>query len=167
MLLYHRIYLFQTKLIRTLLKIIWTATLQGVCSFTCLLTLAGSPDPEKCYCTGFEVLTAVVINRFVSRIQRRVVRWKATDVSKENVACIFKIEEKPSLKLILMIWRNMVALSSGLKSHLACYLLHASFSLGLFFASEDWGVILLGNIGRLSTEYTALYPGRLPHCSVL
>jgi hypothetical protein len=68
------------------------------------------------------------------------------------------------VKLILTIWRNMLPLSSGLKSHLACYLLHASFSLGLFFGSEDWGVMLLGNIGRLSTEHTALYPRRRNSC---
>jgi hypothetical protein len=48
-----------------------------------------------------------------------------------------RLKEKASMKFIFTIWRNMLPLSSGLKSHLACYLLHASFSLGLFFASEE------------------------------
>jgi hypothetical protein len=42
----------------------------------------------------------------------------------------------------------------------AFYLLHATFFLGLFFGFEGGGYVLLGNIGWLSTDYTALYHGR-------
>jgi hypothetical protein len=39
-----------------------------------------------------------------------------------------------------------------------CYLLYIGFLLGLFFDPEDGGDMLLRNIGRLSMEYTTLYP---------
>jgi hypothetical protein len=39
-----------------------------------------------------------------------------------------------------------------------CYLLHAGFMLGVLFDPEDGGDIFLRNVGRLSTDYTALYP---------
>jgi hypothetical protein len=32
--------------------------------------------------------------------------------------------------------------------------------LGLFFDPEDGGEMFLRNVGRLSTDYTALYPRR-------
>jgi hypothetical protein len=41
-----------------------------------------------------------------------------------------------------------------------CNLLHADFSLGLFFDPEDEGDIFLRNVGWLSTNYTELYPRR-------
>jgi hypothetical protein len=37
---------------------------------------------------------------------------------------------------------------------------HADFLLGLIFDSENGGVIFLRNVGWLSTDYIALYPGR-------
>jgi hypothetical protein len=37
---------------------------------------------------------------------------------------------------------------------------HSGFLLFLFFDPEDGGDMPLRNIGRLSTDYTALYPQR-------
>jgi hypothetical protein len=42
-----------------------------------------------------------------------------------------------------------------------CFLLQAGFFLDFFLHSEDWGDILLPNVGWFSTEYTTLYPGRV------
>jgi hypothetical protein len=42
----------------------------------------------------------------------------------------------------------------------ACCLLHAGFLLGLLFYPEDGGDMFLRNVGRLSANYTALYPRR-------
>jgi hypothetical protein len=39
-------------------------------------------------------------------------------------------------------------------------LLHAGFLLDLFFDPADGGDMYLRSIGRLSTDYTALYPRR-------
>jgi hypothetical protein len=44
------------------------------------------------------------------------------------------------------------------QAELPCYLLHADFFLGPFFDPEDGGDVFLCNIGRLSTDYTSLYP---------
>jgi hypothetical protein len=41
---------------------------------------------------GFEVLTAVSMKNLSSGIYRRVVRWKSTDVSEEDAASIFTVE---------------------------------------------------------------------------
>jgi hypothetical protein len=40
----------------------------------------------------------------------------------------------------------------------ACYMLHASFLLGLFFDHEDGGNMFLSNISWFSMDYMALYP---------
>jgi hypothetical protein len=37
-------------------------------------------------------------------------------------------------------------------------MLHPGFLLGLFFDPEEGSDIFLRNVGRLSTDYTALYP---------
>jgi hypothetical protein len=37
---------------------------------------------------------------------------------------------------------------------------HAASLLFLFFDPEDGGDMFLRNVGGLSTDYTALYPGR-------
>jgi hypothetical protein len=37
---------------------------------------------------------------------------------------------------------------------------HAGFLLGLFFDPEDGSDMFLRNVGRLSTDYMALYPKR-------
>jgi hypothetical protein len=42
----------------------------------------------------------------------------------------------------------------------ACYQIHYSFFLGLFFDTEDGGDLFLRNVGWLSTDYTALFPRR-------
>jgi hypothetical protein len=47
-----------------------------------------------------------------------------------------------------------------------CYLLHAGFLLDLFSDPEDEGDMILRNVGRLSTDYTALHPRR-QSCSSL
>jgi hypothetical protein len=41
-----------------------------------------------------------------------------------------------------------------------CYLLYAGFLLEAFFDREDGGDVFLRNVGRLSTDYMALYPRR-------
>jgi hypothetical protein len=41
--------------------------------------------------------------------------------------------------------------------NLACYLLHVGILIGLFIDPEDGGDIFLRNVGRFSTNYTALY----------
>jgi hypothetical protein len=43
------------------------------------------------------------------------------------------------------IWRNVLSPSSGLKSHIACYLLHAGFSLAYSSALK----MELGNVSQL------------------
>jgi hypothetical protein len=62
----------------------------------------------------------------------RLVRWKSTDVSQENVASIFS------------------------------YLHPASLLLGSFVDPEGGDKMLFRNVGCLSTDYTALYPRRWP-----
>jgi hypothetical protein len=42
----------------------------------------------------------------------------------------------------------------------ACYMIHASFLLSVFFNPEDGGDMLLRKVGWLSADYTALYPRR-------
>jgi hypothetical protein len=49
--------------------------------FTCL---------ETSETFGFESLMAVALKSY---IYRRIVRWKATNVSEENIAFIFSVEE--------------------------------------------------------------------------
>jgi hypothetical protein len=47
-----------------------------------------------------------------------------------------------------------------------CYLLQAGFLHGSFFDPEDGGDVFLRKVGRLSTEYTALYTRRQNSLSV-
>jgi hypothetical protein len=58
-----------------------------------------------------------------------------------------------------MSLRNILPPSSEQTSS-TCYLLHAGFLLGLFFDPKDGGNMFLRNVGRLSMDYTALYPRR-------
>jgi hypothetical protein len=41
------------------------------------------------------------------------------------------------------------------------YWLHVGFLLGLLFFPEDGGDMFLLNVGRLLTDYTALYPFKM------
>jgi hypothetical protein len=54
----------------------------------------------------------------------------------------------------------MLSSESSAKQYIgsACCLLHAGFLLGLFFDPEDGGNMFFQNVGRLSPDYTALYP---------
>jgi hypothetical protein len=58
---------------------------------------------------------------------------------------------------------NISPTSSGSKNKLigvrACDK-HAGLSLSLFFDPEDGGIMFFRNVGRLSADYTALYPRR-------
>jgi hypothetical protein len=67
--------------------------------------------------------------------------------------------EKPPVTQLL---KNFPAFSQirGFTTCSAWCLLHARFLLGLLFHPEDWGNIILRNVGWTSTDCTALHPRR-------
>jgi hypothetical protein len=65
------------------------------------------------------------------------------DVSEEHIAYIFRAEEQTEQE-----------------TSSACYLCQVGFLLGLLFDPDDDGEIFLRNVGRLTTDYMALYPRR-------
>jgi hypothetical protein len=59
-----------------------------------------------------------------------MVRWKSTEVSEEHFLVFSRSKNNPSKKQLE-----------------AYYLLHAGFSLDLFFGPEDAGNVFLRNVG--------------------
>jgi hypothetical protein len=73
-----------------------------------------------------------------SGIQRRVVRWKSTDVSEEHVAYVFRVEK---------ISQTRKQREAGKKAE-----------PGLFFIREDGSDMFFLNVRWLLTQYTSVYP---------
>jgi hypothetical protein len=68
----------------------------------------------------------------------------SVDVSEEHIVSIFLVEELAELPSWMQVARNF----------------HASFLLGLFLDQEDGDDMSFRNVSWLSTDHTALYPGR-------
>jgi hypothetical protein len=61
---------------------------------------------------------------------------------------------------ISLFWAIRPYKSVENKLGFACYLLHASFLLGLFVDSEDEGDMLIRHVSRFSTDSKTLYTRR-------
>jgi hypothetical protein len=90
---------------------------------------------------GFEVLTAVVM--------KSTIFWDIMPCSPLKVDQRFRGTYHLHFQGRRISQANRAPLAT-------CF--HAGFLLGLFFDPEDGGDMLLRNVGRLSTDYKALYP---------
>jgi hypothetical protein len=91
---------------------------------------------------GFQVLQRWLWTVLSSGIKRRVVRWKSTDVSREHVAFIFRVEE----------WAKQETSTKQVPNK-------AAFLI-LFFDPDDERDMFLRHVGSLSTYYTEFYSRR-------
>jgi hypothetical protein len=79
--------------------------------------------------------------------------WKSANILVEHIASIFWVEE-----YAVHVCTYSCRTCSCLCSCYSCYLLHASFLLGLFFSPEYGCRIFLQNVCWLLMNYTALIP---------
>jgi hypothetical protein len=70
-----------------------------------------------------------------------------------------KLHRDGGVRVLKVEWRILSSgiLCSTVQWSRACYLLHAGFLFGLFFDSEDGGIMFFWNTDWLSPDYMVLY----------